>query len=91
MTINKYSEIESDILIKLKNEYLTSYEEWFVLESICYCIVMEYCENGDFYEFLKNNCNFYKLISSSSIRDSSILCRSNSIFIRISPQSRHST
>ncbi len=33
-------------MAKLKNEYLTSYEEWF-LSGIYYCIIMEYCENGD--------------------------------------------
>jgi serine/threonine protein kinase len=67
MTINKYSEIESDILIKLKNEYLTSYEEWFVLESICYCIVMEYCENGDLRYRINEKKKLNKLFNSELI------------------------
>ncbi len=64
MTYNKYSAIESGILIKLKNEYLTSYEEWFVLKSICYCIVMEYCENGDLRYRINEKKNLDKLFNS---------------------------
>jgi serine/threonine protein kinase len=67
MTYNKYSIIESGILIKLKNEYLTSYEEWFVLESICYCIVMEYCENGDLRYRINEKKKLNKLFNSELV------------------------
>jgi NIMA (never in mitosis gene a)-related kinase len=67
MTYNKYSIIESGILIKLKNEYLTSYEEWFVLESICYCIVMEYCQNGDLRFRINEKKKLNKLFNSELI------------------------
>jgi serine/threonine protein kinase len=59
---------ESGILCKLNNEYITSYEEWF-LESngIYYCIVMEYCENGDLRYRINEKKKLNKLFNSELI------------------------
>ena len=49
-------------MAKLNNEYLTSYEEWF-LSGIYYCIIMEYCENGDLRSWINEKKSLNKLFN----------------------------
>jgi NIMA (never in mitosis gene a)-related kinase len=44
---------EVNILSKLDNQYIVKYFDSFIDKNIL-CIIMEYCENGDLYKYLKS-------------------------------------
>ena len=65
---NKRNPAEIETLTKIKNEYLTGFEECFLgTGGIYYCIVMEYCANGDLSFRINEKKKLNKLFNSELI------------------------